>query len=85
MKGKHQGVATRKVPNKEDEGGIYSKGQSDMSRRLEKEGEDKDGYLPGYTSTPEDLRLLEVYGDWLLNNYCVHVSEEITDDVNCQT
>ena len=73
MKGKHQGVSTRKVPNREAGGGIDSKGQSDRKRRRKKEGEGKDGYIPGYTSTPEDIRLLEVYGDWVHNNYCGHV------------
>ena len=42
------------------------------------EGEFGDG--PGYNSTPEDLRLREVYGDWVHGNSGTHLDGRIKDD-----
>ena len=36
--------------------------------------------MPGYTPTPEDLRLREVYGDWVHGNLGTHLDGGITED-----
>ena len=36
--------------------------------------------MPGYVLTPEDLRLQEVYGDWVHGNPGIHLDGRITDD-----
>ena len=33
--------------------------------KLKIDSSDESGNLPGYIPTPEDLRLQEVYGDWV--------------------
>ena len=38
------------------------------------------GYLTGYTPTPEDLRLQEVYGDWVHANPDTHLHGGIRDN-----
>ena len=44
------------------------------------EGEGTAGDNPGYTPTPEDLRLREVYGDWVHVNHGIHLDGGIRDD-----
>ena len=44
------------------------------------EGERTAGDEPGYTPTPEDLHLQEVYGDWVHANPGTHLDEGIRDD-----
>ena len=62
-------------------------GTSEKERRGDKnatkdtadgEGENRDA--PGYVPTPEDLRLREVYGDWVHGNPGTHLDGGITDD-----
>ena len=44
------------------------------------DGEGEKGYVPGYTPTPEDLRLREVYGDWVHQNPGTHLDGGISED-----
>ena len=43
------------------------------------EGEGKEGDEPGYSPTPEDLCLQEVYGDWFHANPSTHLNGGIRD------
>ena len=43
-------------------------------------GEGESGDVPGYVPTPEDLRLREVYGDWVHRNPCTHLDGGVKDD-----
>ena len=36
--------------------------------------------MPGYQPTPEDLRLREVYGDWVHANPGTHLDRGVCDD-----
>ena len=42
------------------------------------------GNEPGYTPTPEDLRLREVYGDWVHVNHGTHLDGGVRDDLEWQ-
>ena len=42
------------------------------------------GDILGYTPTPEDLRLQEVYRDWVHANPGTHLHGVIRDDATCQ-
>ena len=42
------------------------------------EGEIRDD--PGYNPTPEELRIQEVYGDWVHSNPGTHLDGRIKDD-----
>ena len=44
------------------------------------EGEGESGDAPGYVPTPEDLRLWEVYGDWVYGNPGTHINSSVKDD-----
>ena len=44
------------------------------------EGEGASGDVPGYVLTPKDLRLREVYSDWVNGNLGTHLDSGITDD-----
>ena len=44
------------------------------------DGEGEKGDVPGYTPTPEDLRLWEVYGDWVHQNPGTHLDGGISED-----
>ena len=44
------------------------------------DGEEKRGDLPSYTQTTEDLRLKEVYRDWVHANYITHLHGGITNN-----
>ena len=44
------------------------------------DGEGMAGDMPGYQPTPEDLRLWEVYGDWLHVNLGTHRDGSVRDD-----
>ena len=44
------------------------------------EGERTAGYNLGYNPTPEDLRLQEVYGDWVHSNPGTHLDGGIHDN-----
>ena len=44
------------------------------------DGEGEKGYEPGYTPTPEDLRLQEVYRDWSHANPGTHLDDGIGND-----
>ena len=48
------------------------------------EGEGEEGGEPGYTLTPEDLRLQEVYEDWAHANPVTHLDGGIGDDAAWQ-
>ena len=48
------------------------------------EGEGTAGDEPGYTPTPDDLRLQEVYGDWVHANPGTHMEEGIRNDSGCK-
>ena len=48
------------------------------------EGEGAAGNEPGYNPTPEDLRLREVYGDWVHANPGTHLDGGIRDNLACQ-
>ena len=44
------------------------------------DGERDNGDAPGYVLTLEELRLREVYGDWVHGNPGTHLDGGITDD-----
>ena len=44
------------------------------------DGKGGSGDAPGYVPTPEDLRLQEVYGDWVHGNPGTHLDGRIMDD-----
>ena len=44
------------------------------------DGEGENGDVPGYAPTPEDLRLREVYGDWVHGNPGTHLDGGIPED-----
>ena len=48
------------------------------------EGEGEEGDKLGYTPTTEDLRIQEVYGDWLHTNPGTHLDGGIGDDTEWQ-
>ena len=48
------------------------------------EGEGKKGDEPGYNLTPEDLRLREVYVEWVHANPGTHLDGGISDDAKWQ-
>ena len=52
----------------------------DDALRGKSDGEGESGDEPGYNPTPEDLRLREVYGDWVHGNPGTHLDGGITDD-----
>ena len=43
-------------------------------------GEGENGDVPGYTPNPEDLRLREVYGDWVHENPGTHLDGVVADN-----
>ena len=44
------------------------------------DGEGESGDVPRYVPIPEDLRLREVYGDWVHGNLGTHLDGGIADD-----
>ena len=44
------------------------------------DGEGTTGNVPGYQPTPEDLRLREIYGDWVHANPSTHLDGGVRDD-----
>ena len=44
------------------------------------EGEGESGDVPGYFPTPEDLRLREVYRDWVHGNPGTYLDAGVKDD-----
>ena len=48
------------------------------------EGEEMEGEDPGYNPTLEDLRLKEVYGEWVHANPGTHLDGGISDDAAWQ-
>ena len=40
--------------------------------------------MPRYVPNPEDLRLWEVYGDWVHGNPGTHLDGGVKDDSACQ-
>ena len=54
--------------------------KSDSHTTTPSEGEDTEGDEPGYTPTQEDIRLREVYGDWVHNDLGTHLDGGIHDD-----
>ena len=44
------------------------------------DGEGTAGDVPGYQPTPEDLRLWEVYGDWVYANPSTHLDGGVRND-----
>ena len=57
-----------------------SKGKAGNQTTTLSEGEWTEGDEPGYTPTPEDLCLREVYGDWVHVNPGIHLNRGIRDD-----
>ena len=58
-----------------------NKGKSDGNTETPpEEGEGTAGYEPGYNPTLEDLRLREVYGDWVHANPGTHLDRGIRDN-----
>ena len=55
------------------------RGDADAARAT-KDGEGELGDVPGYVPTPEDLRLWEVYGDWVHGNPGTHLDGGIAED-----
>ena len=55
-------------------------GKAGSHKRTPSEGEGTSEYEPVYTPTPEDLRLQEVYGDWVHANPGTHLDGGIRDD-----
>ena len=52
----------------------------DDASRVKLDREEESGDEPGYNPTPEDLRLQEVYKDWVHGNPYTHLDSGITDD-----
>ena len=50
-----------------------------MRRGLQRRGGES-GNAPRYVPTPEDLRLREVYGDWVHRNLGTHLDGGITEN-----
>ena len=48
------------------------------------EGEGASGDVPGYVPTQEDLRLWEVYGDWVHRNPGTHLDGSVADNLAWQ-
>ena len=46
----------------------------------QEDGEGTAGDVPGYNPTPEDLRLREVYGDWVHENPGTHLDGGVRDN-----
>ena len=44
------------------------------------EGEGESGDVPGHVPTSEDLRLREVYGDWVHGNLGTHLDSGVKDE-----
>ena len=44
------------------------------------EGEGGSSDVPGHVLTPEDLRLPEVYGDWVHRNWGMHLNVSVDND-----
>ena len=55
------------------------KGVADVTEESA-EGEGARGDVPGYVPTPEDLRLQEVYGDWVHGNPGTHLDGGVQED-----
>ena len=53
-------------------------------RRHQRKGEGGEGDEPGYTLNPEDLRLWEVYGDWVHANPGTYLDRGVRDNSECQ-
>ena len=51
----------------------------DNATREKADGEGESGYEPGYNPTLEDLRLQEVYGDWVHRNPGTHLNGRIAE------
>ena len=49
-----------------------------------KDGEGGSGDVPGYVPTLEDLRLREVYRDWVHRNLGMHLDGGVTNDLAWQ-
>ena len=82
VEGKGKGKVTvcdLSTPPRMDTGWVEQRVESDQLLELE-DGEGDEGDLPGYTSTPEDLRLKKVYGDWVYANTGTHLHEGIVDN-----
>ena len=56
------------------------KGDAD-STGVPEEGEGGSSDVPGYVPTPEDLRLREVYGDWVHENLGTHLEGGVANDL----
>ena len=68
---------------------VTGKGENKSARSRETEtppedGEGTAGDVPGYQPTPEDLRLWEVYGDWVHTNPGMHLDRGVRDDSEWQ-
>ena len=58
--------------------------KSDGGREMDtppEDGEGTAGDVPGYQPTPEELRLREVYEDWVHANSGTHLDGGVRDDL----
>ena len=77
------GGNTQTNPQRTTTSGVERQGGGGTTTAL-KEGEGGEGGEPGYTPTPEDLCLREVYGDWVNANPGTHLDSGIGDDTTWQ-
>ena len=57
----------------------WRRGDSNTTGATSK-GKGESGNVPGYVPIPEDLRLQEVYGDWVHGNPGTHLDGGIAED-----
>ena len=76
------GQPTHQTPRTQPGRAEKERGEGKASRNTTTplEGEGTVGDEPGYTPTPEDLRLQEVYGDWVHANPGTHLDGGIRDN-----
>ena len=71
-------TSTRKTKRKGTEAQAQRRGAADETEKTA-EGEGERGDVPGYVPTPEDLRLREVYGDWVHGNLGTHLDGGVAE------
>ena len=71
--------ATRSTKRTGTEASARRKGVADVTEESA-EGEGARGDVPGYVPTPEDLRLREVYRDWVHGNPGTHLDGGVAED-----
>ena len=69
-----------RIPAQPDTGEKYWRRGNANATRSTMEGRRESGDVPRYVPTPEDLRLREVYGDWVHGNPGTHLDGGIAED-----